>query len=147
MKDWAQPLRKAYYDLFNNAVVVDSGFVPVFQERVPDNEPTNLAIVIGSTLVSNNADDFKSYNSEAFITIDAISRQQSGMGDEVDTMVDQIKTLLFPTRTTRGIAQPSGFQVSEIWIESENELPVAELPVGYLKRKILRIHHKIVDNN
>lgn len=146
MKDWAQPLRKAYYDLLNGVVVIDSGFVPVFQERVADNEPSNIYIVIGD-IVSSNADDFTTYNSEVFLNLDVVSRQQSGMGDEVDTMVDQIKTLLFPTRTTRGIAQPSGFQVSEIWIESENELPVAELPIGYLKRKILRIHHKIVDNN
>jgi hypothetical protein len=146
LKDWTKPLRKAYYDALNGQVVIDSAPVPVFQDKVPDDVPSDLYIVVADTL-SSDASPFNVWVRDALMNIEVVAMSQAEPGDYVDDMVDQIKQKLFLTRTTFGIAQPAGFQVTKLTLDAEQDIPVMQTATGYIKRKILRTRQTIVDNN
>lgn len=146
MRDWTKPLRKAYYTTLVNQVFIESAPVAVWQEKLPEDEPAGLYIVIGDTL-ANNESTFDKWGFEVLLNLEVVALGQSEVGDFVDDMVDQVKQLIFLSRTTFGITPPAGFNISRIFIDGENDIPVLQTATGYIKRKILRFHHLIIDNN
>lgn len=146
MRDWTKPLRKAYYDALAGNVSIEAAIVPVWQDKVPEDQPATCYIVIGETQGSDDS-TFSTWDSDAFINVEVIAHFQSETGDYVDDMTDQVKSLLLPTRTTIGITEPSGFHIKKMVVDGENDIPVLQTATGYLKRKIIRYRQKIVDNN
>lgn len=146
MRDWTKPLRKAYYTTLVNQVFIESAPVAVWQEKLPEDEPAGLYIVIGDTL-ANNESTFDKWGFEVLLNLEVVALGQSEVGDFVDDMVDQVKQLIFLSRTTFGITPPAGFNISRIYLDGENDIPVLKTETGYIKRKILRFHHLIIDNN
>lgn len=146
MRDWVKPLRKAYYDALLNEVTIDSGFVPVFQEKVPENTPHDVYINI-NRVTSTDSSTFDKFAGEVIVEVECWAQHHAEIGDEVDDMVDQVKQAVLPTRTTTGIAQQPGFHFSSVHYDSESEVPVLQTGTGYIKAKIIRFRQTIVDNN
>lgn len=146
MRDWTKPLRKAYYTTLVNQVFIESAPVAVWQEKLPEDEPAGLYIVIGDT-IGNNISPMDRFVGDVLVNIEVIAMGQSEIGDYVDDMTDQVKQLILPTRTTSGLTPQAGFQFSSVRWDNDNDIPVLQTPSGYIKRKIIRYRQNIVDNN
>lgn len=146
MRDWTKPIRQAYYNALMGNVIIESAPVPVFQEKVPDHAPNMCYIIIADTQGAQ-ANDFTTWNTDATVNIDIVNLFNAESGDYVDDMADQVKQILLPTRTTKGIVDPTGFQVIMMMVDGEQDIPIAQTGTGFIKRKILRMRQTIVDNN
>lgn len=146
MRDWIKPLRKAYYGALVNQVFIDLAIVPVWQDKLPEDEPSTLAIVIGETS-GTNMDTFDRFMGDVTINIEIIALGQSEVGDYVDDMADQVKGLITTTRTLNGLTPQAGFAFTRVSWDNETDIPMLQTATGYIKRKIIRYRQHIIDNN
>lgn len=146
MNDYRLALRQACYDCLANGVVIDSAFVPVKQDKLPEDEPTNCYILIGD-IIGNNISPLDHFASDVTVSIHAVAIAQSEVGNYADDMANQIKQLMLPTRTTSGLEEQGGFHFSCLRVDNDNDVPVLQTATGYVKQIVIRYRLNIFDNN
>lgn len=146
MNDYRLALRQACYDCLNEGVVIDSTFVPVKQDKLPDDEPTSCYILIGD-IIGSDISPLDHFASDVTVNIHAVAIAQAEVGNFADDMVNQIKQLMLPTRTTSGLDPQTGFNFSCLRVDNDNDVPVLQTGTGYVKQIIVRFRLNIFDNN
>lgn len=146
MNDYRLALRQAIYDCLDQSVLIESSFVPVKQDKLPDDEPTNCYILIGD-IIGSDISPLDHFASDVFVNIHAVAIAQAEVGNYADDMVNQIKQLMLPTRTTTGLGVQAGFQFSSVKVDGDNDVPILQTRTGYVKQIVIRYRMNITDNN
>jgi hypothetical protein len=119
MRDIGTPARKAIYNALFDQVVIDSGKIPIVDEKLDARiSETNLYILIGAQDEQEKGNK-TNWVGEVDILLTVVNRRKAtNTKTIVESITDQIKQILFPTRTTLGVTLESPFQLS--WMRSIN---------------------------
>ena len=146
MNDYRLALRQSCYDCLNANVVIDAAPVPVKQEKLPDDEPTNCYVLVGD-IIGSDISPLDHFATDVTVNIHAVAIAQAEVGNFADDMANQIKQLMLPTRTTTGLAPQAGFQFSSVRLDNDNDIPILQTATGYVKQIVIRYRLNITDNN
>ena len=115
MIDIGTPARKAFYDALYNQVTVESGKIPVVDEKLDARiSEHDLYILIGA---QNETDRSNKTNwvGEVDIMLTVFNkRRATNTKTIVESIASQILSILFPTRTTVGVTVSNPFRLT--WI-------------------------------
>lgn len=137
MKDYGTILRKAYYDVIRNNVIVDSAPVPIVDEKIEDQPNSSVIIKIGTqdTQQTNTKNHFRA---QCRVTVEIIQFTQSVITKLlIDDVANQILTLLYPTRKTNTLIVPSPYQLPVSELETTDTSPFVQQKAGLSISKVL----------
>lgn len=134
MNDTSYIVRKAFYEALNGNLEYNSVNVPVYDE-VSVNAPNNYVIL--STQTSSDTDTLNSFQNDATILVDIVSKQGASVRkDVVDNIANQVFLILKPSPQTNGLPLQEGFQLGCLKVRSDNHLPLTVQGETILRRLI-----------
>ncbi len=125
MKDTKKILRHAIFAALDGAVIYDGNAVPVVDEKLRNNAPATLYIILGTQQETSIERNSSTWIKQSSIDIEVIERTGTEVSkDAVNDVGELITEILLPTINTIGIAVPTGFQFSEAYVESASTATV-----------------------
>lgn len=143
MKNTSYPIRKAFYELLDGSLSYGGSDVPVYDEVL--QESADLYVIIGNQ-TKGNRDNFCTFVSDCTLTLDIIQRSSFDFTkDAIDSVHDQIGTLLSSSPGTHNLPLQSGFQISAVTEDSFSYVPTLQAEQGYIIRKLITYRIRIVE--
>lgn len=144
MNDYGYYLRQAYFNVLTEQVVIDSGKIPVVDEKL-DQQITEHDIYIKLSTQNDQQQNNKCYFAASCeLRIDIVQRTRSAGGKMVvDSVADQILMLLFPTSKTTSLVMSAPWQLSYARFENSNTSPLEATSVGFIQVKTLVFTNRV----
>lgn len=143
MIDVHLPLRKAYYELLNNAVQYNSLPVPVGDELKPFAATVPVYIVL-STQTDRDQSTFQSFDSEHDINIEIVFKAQSrGNKGVLDLIASQVLNLVLPAPAQNGLPPQTGIQILCVRKTTDTDLALALNTSNTVIRRIITFRQYI----
>jgi hypothetical protein len=147
MIDYDTGLRKGYFDVLNGNVLIQSGVIPVVDEKL-DTQITEHDIYIKLSTQNVSQQNNKSYFAATVdLNIDIVQITLSVGGKLiVDEVADQVYNLLFPTKNTRAIVLDDPLKLTNAYLQNSTTEPMRETPKGFITIKTLTFFNRIIQD-
>lgn len=113
MNEWGNQLRKGYFTAWNNSVVIDTDPIPIVDEKLDENiTEADLYILLGAQ--SETAQDNKTYfAAEVDLVVTVVNRRKAtNTKTLVEQVVNQMLTIIFPTKNTNTLSIESPYNLT-----------------------------------
>lgn len=144
MIDVKQPLRTAYYQLLNGALVYNAAIVPVSTDikKLADNTATTYVII--SSQSGSDTSTFSSFDSQEDIIINVICKAKTRVNREiVDGIAGQILSLVLPAPASNGLPPQAGLQVDCVQLAMDRDLDLILDKSTTSNRRVLTFTQKV----
>lgn len=138
MKDFNQPLRKAFYDLLNNQLSYNSAPVKVFDQKVKKSQDSDIYVIIAS-ISSTNSSTFHSWSRDMQATLDIVTKTGDTVSTKiVDNIAGQIFALTMPTVVDNGLnGLNANFQYINLQLQTDRYLDMQLSQTVTIVRRLL----------
>lgn len=144
MIDIKLPLRTAYFQLLNGAIIYNAGIVPVSTDikKLADG-PASTYIIL-SNQSGGDISTFSSFNDQEEIVIDVVCKAKTRVNKEiVDTVAGQILALVIPSPGKNGLPPQAGIQIDCVQKTVDKELDLVLNASTTVNRRLLTFTQKV----
>lgn len=133
---------KAWYELLNDNITIDSNLIPVFRMDAPSGQTGHYILIRmegGSTRNTNS-----SFDSNHIVVIDIVTQFDNKIDDSVVFDIStEIDKLVFPDPAHHGLPEQSDIQIIKVVKENETVLPEDDGAIPKINRLVSRYSHRI----
>ncbi len=146
MRDYGTIIRKAFYDVIKNEVTIDSGVVPIIDEKVEGN--SGSAVVIRITTQDMQQQNTKHhFRATCRVLVEVTQYTKTAITKlKIDNVCNQILTLLYPDPKTIALTVPSPYQLPVSYLEGTDTSPFMKVEAGLAITKTL-IFNNIINQS
>lgn len=144
MIDVKLPLRKAYYALLNGNIIYNAVAIPISSDikKLSDNAAQAYIIMTGQTSTDNT--NLAAFGSNEQIILDIVCKAQTRVNKEtIDSIANQILTLVIPTPQTNGLPAQAGISIQCVILSSDRYLDLVINQGSTVNRRILTFSQKV----
>lgn len=144
MIDVKLPLRTAYYQLLNTAIIYNSIPVPVSTDvkKLTDSAATTYIIISGQS--GTDISTFSNFESQEDILIDIVCKGKTRVNREiVDQIAGQILHLILPSPGKNGLPPQAGIQIDCVQKSMDKELDLVLNAGTTANRRLLTFTQKV----
>lgn len=145
MRDYGLVVRKAFYDKINGQINSgpDNFIVPVVDEKIEDDQPSDLFIALKSQSVTQQ-DSKSTKRALCQIRLDIVQFTRTAKSSTLlDYIADQILFLIYPNERLHSLVPEGPYQISTSKLDSMETLPLERVDNGYLSTKSLYFSNRI----
>jgi len=146
--DTCQPFRKAIYDALSGNVTYNSVQVPVYDEKTFVTNTASVFILLSTQQETPQDDTDCGWTTLSSIDVEIVVKTGSEVTkNAIDTISGTVTGIILPTRSTVGITQPSGFQVTHLERTSTLTQTVSLSPTESILIKIIKFSAIFVEQS
>lgn len=138
MIDVKLPLRTAYFQLLDGALVYNSVPVPVSTDikKLVDSSATTYVVI--SSQYGSDVGTFSSFNDQEYVVIDVVCKGKTRVNkDIVDQVAGQILALVIPSPGKNGLPPQAGIQIDCVQKTIDKELDIVVNPGTTVNRRVI----------
>lgn len=144
MIDVKLPLRKAYYQLLNGAVIYNSAAIPVSSDMKKMADGPALTYILLSTQSGTDTSTFSSFDSQEEMLIDIVCKAKTRVDKEIlDNIANQVMNLILPAPASTGLPPQVGIQISCVQKTMDKYLDFTLNPSTTVLRRLLTFTQKV----
>lgn len=140
MIDIGTQLRKSYYDVLHDQVLVNSGEVPIVDEKLDTQLSEHDLYMLIDAQAERPTDNKTKYASEIDITIRIVNRRQAtNSKTAVEDIANQMLTLLFPAKNQWALTVSDPLHLTYARLqEADYEFQKTDAGFNIMKRMVFR---------
>lgn len=149
MIDIGMAIRKAYFDVLKDQLIVGGQPIPITDEKL-DIDIENVQVYV---LMTSQDEDLQNKSNKTHFAHELLNKLQivhqrkaTNTKEVVEDVSSQILTLLFPSRTKWNVSLPAPLHLVYARLQSANYNPVAQTVDGFAISKILTFKNRITQH-
>jgi len=147
MRDTKKILRYAIYNALSGNVSYNSANVPVYDEKKKVSSTDNIYILL-STQQETSDNTFSAFMNNSSIDLEVYHKTGSEVSKDImDDVSNTILEVIFPTPSTVGITQPSGFEIMNLEMASSITRTLEVSETQSILRTIIKITAQIIQQS
>jgi len=143
MLDEGSAIRKSYADALEGNITYNAAVIPVVDDKVKmDTKPDLYVRVTSQSATPKNGLHY--WANDVDVVLDIINvRENTGNRKWVESIANQIKTIVLPTRNTYGITIAAPFKLIQVKVIADDSDPLTKVEANTYfinKRLVFRNH-------
>lgn len=144
MIDVKLPLRTAYYQLLNGAIIYNATAIPISTDlrKLADNAALTYIIIRAQTGIDKST--LNSFDSQEEIFLDIVNKAKTRVNNEIiENISNQIFGLVLPSVKANGLPAQPGIQIACVQLSGDRYLDLVLNSSTTAMRRILTFTQKV----